>query len=92
MESMAYPRICRTSDDGPKQESMRTLALAFAFVPLLLAAPTSVTAEGNCPASWDLVSVGPGFPADLNDNGMVCAKFRSKGPNGEGYVYFRDDH
>jgi hypothetical protein len=82
---------CRTSDDWPKQESMRTLALAFAFVPLLLAAPTSVAAEGTCPPSWDIMPVGPGFPADLNDNGMVCIKVRHKGPNND-VVYIRDDH
>ena len=71
---------------------MKSLALAFAFAPLLLAAPTSVAAaDGKCPASWELWVVPPDFPADENANGIVCAKYRYNGPNAEVTVYIRDD-
>jgi hypothetical protein len=72
---------------------MRMLALALAFAPVLLAAPTAVHAEGNCPASWELWLVGQDFPADRNANGIVCVKYRYGNPNDDLYaIYFRDDH
>ena len=72
---------------------MRMLALALAFAPVLLAAPTTVAAEGNCPASWELWFVPQDFPADQNANGIVCVKYRDKNPNDDFYaIYFRDDH
>ncbi len=72
---------------------MRMLALALAFTPILLAAPTAVAAEGDCPASWELWSVLPDFPADQNANGYVCAKYRYGNPHDDDFaIYFRDDH
>jgi hypothetical protein len=72
---------------------MRMLALALAFTPILLAAPTAVAAEGNCPESWELWIVPPGFPADQNVNGIVCVKYRYGNPHDDSFaIYFRDDH
>jgi hypothetical protein len=72
---------------------MRTLALAVAFTPILLATPTPVAAEGNCPSNWEMWFVDPAFPADLNDNGIVCAKFHYGNPDdlNDNWVYVRDD-
>ena len=72
---------------------MRMFALALAFAPVLLAAPTAVAAEGNCPASWELMLVAQDFPADQHANGIVCVRYRDKNPNDEVWaIYFRDDH
>ena len=73
---------------------MRKFAFALASACALLAIPSTLSAEGNCPGrNWELILVDPGFPADINDNGVVCVKFHDKNPDNttDNWVYFRDD-
>jgi hypothetical protein len=73
---------------------MRTFAFVLASACALLAAPSTLSAEGNCPGrNWELIAVEPAFPADINDNGIVCARYHHGNPDDttDNWVYFRDD-
>lgn len=71
---------------------MRTLLLALASAPILLATPHTVAAEGNCPPFWGLAIVPVGSFGDQNENGFVC--YREFGnPHDDFVTYFvKDDH
>ena len=72
---------------------MRTLAIAFAFaLPLIFATPGTVNAEGECPGSWDVWVVPYGWPADINENGIVCGKYQyAKADDGFTTLRMKDD-
>ena len=73
---------------------MRTLAFVLATAFALLGASTTLSAEGNCPGrNWELIVVDAAFPADINDNGLVCARYHHGNPTepSDNWVYFRDD-
>lgn len=73
---------------------MRTFAFVLATASALLAAPNTLSAEGNCPGrNWDMTFVDPGFPSDINDNGIICTRFHQGNPDdpSDNWMYFRDD-
>lgn len=74
---------------------MRTFAFVLASACALIAAPRTVSAEGNCPGrNWELMFVDAAFPADINDNGVVCVRYHHGNPDNpaDNWVYFRDDY
>jgi hypothetical protein len=61
---------------------MKTFALLVAFASVMLVAPRTLSAEGNCPGpKWEVWLVDPSFPSDRNHNGIVCVKFHEGNPN-----------
>ena len=79
---------------APEIVAMSKLIVRTAFaLPLVFGAPRAVDAEGLCPPPFDVYYVPPGWPADHNDNGIVCGKVRHGKPD-DGYetLFMIDDH
>lgn len=66
-------------------------AAVMQVIPLILAAPRIVSAEGYCPAPFVAMLTDPAHPIDRNENQIICITWHEAGPHDLKAIMI-DDH